>query len=328
MKAIFCNRYGLPTRFDLTEVEMPSPGENDVLVEVHASSVNTNNLLMIKGTPKFVRLMVGSPFKPKYPIPGGDFAGRIVKVGKNVTQFKTGDEVFGNNADNGFGSYAEYVGVSPQTLAKKPVSVSFEEAAGVPEAALVALQGLRDHGNITKGQNVLIYGASGGIGSFAVQIAKYYGAEVTGVCSSKNIKLVRSIGADHVIDYTREDYTENGLQYDCIFAIAFRNISDHLRTLKPDGVYVSTGGPSLKRVFQDMILGSGQKKKVAGGWSATINQKDLAFISELIDSGNIRPIIDRCYPLSEAAEALRYYGIGHPRGKVIITVKKTGEQTS
>jgi NADPH:quinone reductase-like Zn-dependent oxidoreductase len=250
-------------------------------------------------------------------------AGRVAAVGASVTLFQTGDEVFGDSSLAGFGAFAEYVCVPENALALKPANLTFEEAAAVPQAALVALQGLRDKGRIQKGQRVLVYGASGGIGTFAVQIAKYFGAEVTGVCSTRNLDMVRAIGADHVIDYTEEDFTTSGRYYDLIFAIAYRSIFDFKRSLSPQGIYVSAGAPSLKRIFQDMVLAplisKDEGKKLVGGW-CLIPNKDLAFMKELIEAGKIRPVIDRRYPLDDAARAFRYFGEGHSRGKVVITV--------
>jgi NADPH:quinone reductase-like Zn-dependent oxidoreductase len=276
----------------------------------------------VTGEPFAGRLMGMGLLKPKQKIPGGDIAGRVEAVGRNVKQFQPGDEVFGD-LSLGRGGYAEYVCAPKNALALKPANISFAEAAAVPEAALVALQALRDKGQIQPGQKVLICGASGGIGTFAVQLAKYFGAEVTGVCSTRNLDMVRSLGADHVIDYTKEDFTKNGQQYDLIVATAgYRSIFDYKRALSPKGIYVATGG-SMAQVFQALLLGplvsmTGSKK--LGSMMVKPN-KDLAFMKELIEAGKVKPVIDRCYPLSEAAEALRYYGEGHARGKVVITVE-------
>ena len=320
MKAIIQTKYGSFDAFELKEVKKPIPGDNEVLVEVHASSVNFNNLAFMRGKPFMVRMMGGGLLKPKNRIPGGDIAGRVCGVGKNAKQFQTGDEVFGDICDCGFGAYAEYVSVSEDLLARKPSNISFEEAAAVPQAALVALQGLRNEGQIRSGQTVLIAGASGGNGSFAVQIAKHYGTEVTG---TGNAEMVRSIGADHVIDYTREDFSRNGKCYDLILATAgYRSIFDYKRALSPDGVYVMAGG-SMAQVFQAMLIGPSISKsggKKLGNVMHRPSQKDLVFMKELIEAGKVKPVIDRCYPLSKAAEALRYYGEGHAKGKVIITV--------
>ena len=322
MKAIVCTRYGLPD-LRLEEVEKPVPRDNEVLVAVHASSITVHNLGLVSGKPFFIRLMGNGLLRPKIKIPGSDIAGQVEAVGRNVKQFKPGDEVFGDSTTYRFGAFAEYVSVPENALALKPSSISFEEAAAVPQAGLVALQGLRDKGQIKAGQKVLINGASGGVGTFAVQIAKYFGAEVTGVCSTRNLDMVRSLGADHVIDYTKDDFTKSGQRYDLIFATAYRSIFDYKRVLSPQGVYVSTGGPGMARIFQDMLLGPliSRKagKKMVGGW-VLIPNKDLAFMNDLIEAGKVKPVIDRRYLLSEAAEAFRYFGEGHARGKVVIAV--------
>jgi NADPH:quinone reductase-like Zn-dependent oxidoreductase len=320
MKAIVCRKYGL---LELEEVEEPLPKDNEVLVEVHASSVTVHNLGLVRGKPFLVRLMGTGLLKPKIRTPGSDFAGRVKSVGKNVKQFKTGDDVYGDSTPCGFGAFAEYLSVPEDVLSLKPVNISFEEAAAVPQAALVALQGLREKGQIKAGQKVLINGASGGIGTFAVQIAKYFGAEVTGVCSSRNLDMVRSLGADHVIDYTREDFTKSEQSYDLIFATAYRSILDCMRALSAQGTYVSTGGPSMARILQEMLLGPlisrRGGKKVVAGW-VLIPNKGLAFMKEIIEGGKVKPVIDRRYSLSQAAEAFRYFGEGHARGKVVVTV--------
>ena len=321
MKAIVCTKYGPPDVLKLEEVEKPTPGDDEVLVEVRAASVTYSILMLVKGEPFVGRLMGLGLTKPKLKIPGADIAGRVVAVGAKVRNFKTGDDVYGDLSNCGRGGFAEYVCAPENALALKPVNISFEEAAAVPEAALVALQALRDSGQIQAGQKVLVYGASGGIGTFAVQIAKYFGAEVTGVCSTRNIELVRSLGADHVVDYTKEDFTQNGSSYDLIVATAgYRPIFDYKRALSPGGIYVSTGG-AMAQTFQALLLGPlisiGGDKKL-GAMLVKPNQ-DLDFMKELIEAGKVKPVIDRCYPLSETAEALRYYGEGHARGKVVIT---------
>jgi NADPH:quinone reductase-like Zn-dependent oxidoreductase len=323
MKAIVCTKYGPPDVLRLEEVEKPIPGDDEVLVEVHAASVTYSSLMLIRGEPFVGRVMGLGLLRPKHKIPGGDLAGRVVAVGANVKQFQPGDEVYGDLSDCGRGAFAEYVAAPENALALKPANISFEEAAAVPEAALVALQALRDHGQIQPGQKVLINGASGGIGTFAVQLAKYFGAEVTGVCSTRNVDLVRSLGADHVIDYTKEDFTESGQGYDLILAAAgYRSIFDYRRALSPKGIYVSTGG-AMAQTFQALLLGplismTGDKKL---GAMLVKPNKDLAFMREIIEAGKVKPVIDSCYPLSQAAEALRYYADGHSRGKVVITVE-------
>ena len=323
MKAIVNERYGSPDVLQLKEIDKPTPKDDEVLVKIHAASVNYNTLLFVKGEPFVGRLFTGL-LKPKIKTPGNDIAGQVEAVGKNVKQFQPGDEVFGDISESGFGAFAEYVSVPEKALVLKPANISFEEAAAVPEAALVALQALRDSGQIQAGKKVLIYGASGGIGTFAVQIAKYFGAEVTGVCSTRNLDMVRSIGADHVIDYTQEDFTKNEQRYDLIVATAgHRSIFDYKRALSPGGIYVVTGG-SMSQIFQGMLLGpwiSMIGKKKLGSLTVKPNN-DLDFIKELIESGKIKPVIDRTYPLNEAAEALKYYGEGHARGKVVITMEQ------
>jgi NADPH:quinone reductase-like Zn-dependent oxidoreductase len=322
MKAIVCTEYGPPDVLKLEEVHKPTPGEDEVLVKVQAASVTYSTLMMIKGEPFVGRLMGQGLLKPKLNIPGADIAGRVEAVGANVKQFQPGDEVYGDLSRCGKGGYAEYVCAPEKAFAPKPANLSFAEAAAVPEAGLVALQAVRDKGQIKAGQKVLIYGASGGIGTFAVQIARYFGAEVTGVCSTRNLEMVRSIGADHVIDYTKEDFTQNGQQYDLIVATAgYRSIFDYKRALRHDGIYVSTGG-TMAQTFQALLLGpfvsmSGGKKL---GAMLVVPNKDLAFMTDLIEAGNVKPVIDRCYPLSEAVEAMRYYEKGHARGKVVITM--------
>ncbi len=317
-------KYGPPEVLELREVERPDHGDNEVLVRVYATSVVYSDLAFVRGKPFLVRLMGSGPLKPKHKILGADIAGRVEAVGRNVKQFQPGDEVFGDLSRYGWGGFAEYVCAPENALALKPANFSFEEAAAVPQAAVVALQGLRDKGQIQPGQKVLINGASGGIGTFAVQIAKSFGAEVTGVCSTRNLDMVRSIGADQVIDYTKEDFTKNGQRYDLILAVAgYRSIFDYKRALSPKGIYVVTGG-SMAQIFQPMLIGpwitaTGSKRMV--NLSVRPNQEDLVFMKELIETGKVKPVIDRRYPLSEVAEALRYYGEGHARGKVVITVE-------
>ena len=323
MKAIVFTKYGSLDALKLDEVPKPIPGDDQVLVQVHASSVNFANLAHVRGEPFISRLFSGLR-EPKNKIPGGDIAGRVEAVGRNVTQFQPGDEVYGDLADCGFGAFAEYVAASESSIALKPANMTFEQAAAVPQAGIVALQGLRDQGQIRPGQKVLIAGASGGNGTFAVQVAKSFGAKVTGVCSTRNVDLVRSLGADHVIDYTQEDFTKSGQRYDLILSLAgYRSVFDYKRALSPQGIYVSGGG-SLAQVYQGMLLGplismAGTKKLTF--LYAKQDQQDLVFLKELIEAGKVRSVIDRRYPLSEAAEALRYYGTGRSQGKVVITVK-------
>jgi len=326
MKAMVCTKYGSPDVLQLKEVDKPIPSEDEALVKVHAASVNYGDWALLRGKPFFLRPMVGllKP-KSKFRIMGADVAGRVEAVGRNVKQFQPGDEVFG---ESGFGAFAEYLCVTEEKLVRKPANISFEEAAAVPQAAVVALQGLRNKGQLQPGQKVLINGASGGIGTFAVQIGKSFGAEVTGVCSTRNLDMVRSIGADHVIDYTQEDFTQNGQRYDLILAAGgYRSIFDYKRALIAKGIYVSTGG-SMAQTFQAGLLGpwismTGTKKM--GAMLVRPNQKDLVLMKELLEAGKVVPVIDRRYPLSEVAEALRYYGQGHSRGKVVITVEHSNQ---
>jgi len=268
--------------------------------------------------------MAGGLLKPKNTILGADIAGRVETVGKNVRPFQPGDDVFGDISGCGRGGFAEYVSVPENALVLKPANLTFEQAAAVPMAAVTALQGLRDKGRIQSGQKVLINGASGGVGTFAVQIAKSFGTQVTAVCSTRNLGMVSSIGADHVIDYTTEDFTQNGQQYDLILAAnGYHSLSDYKSALRPNGIYVCTGG-SLTQIFQSLLVGpfismTGSKKM--GNSAANPNQKALAFMKELLGAGKIVPVIDRRYPLSEVPEALWYLGEGHAQGKVVITVE-------
>ncbi|MET0785190.1 MAG: NAD(P)-dependent alcohol dehydrogenase [Paenisporosarcina sp.] len=322
MKAIFSNTYGSPDVLELKEVEKPIPGDNQVLVKIHAASMNYGNVVLLRGEPFLARFAFGL-LKPKYTIPGGDIAGRVEAVGKDVKQFKPGDDVFGDLSGCGWGSFAEYVAVPENALVLKPVNLSFEEAAAVPMAGVTALQGLRDKGKIQSGQKVLINGASGGVGTFAVQIAKSFGAEVTGVCSTRNIDILRSIGADHAIDYTKEDFTQNQQSYDLILAVnGYQPISAYKRALSPNGTYVMVGGAGAQ-LTQAMIQGpfismTGTKKM--GSMLQRSNQKDLIYMKELLETGKIKPVIDKSYKLSEVPEAFRYFEQGHAQGKVIITV--------
>lgn len=326
MKAMMFNRYGSLDGLQLREIEKPVPAEDQVLVSVAATSVNYSTMLMITGKVLIARMMLGGLFKPKYTIPGNDVAGWVEAVGANVTRFKPGDQVFGDTSEAGFGTFAEYAVVSETALTHKPDGVSFEDAAAAPEAALVALQGLRDLGRIEPGNKVLIVGASGGIGTFAVQLAKHFGAEVTAVCSTRNLDLVRALGADHAIDYTQTDFTRGGQKYDLILAtLGYRPIADYRRMLTPQGRYVSTGG-DLKQVFEALLLGPMLSRSDGKKFNAlTVKpNKDLELIGSLLESGAIRSVIDRCYPLTEAAEALRCYSTGRARGKVIISIAPQG----
>ncbi len=327
MEAVVFTKYGPPDVLRLTEVEQPVPGENEVLVSVHASSVNAADWHTLRADPWFIRLMGGGFFKPKSQILGFDIAGQVEAVGSKVKQFQTGDEVFGAC---GMGGFAEYACADENALALKPGGMTFEDAAAVPVAAITALQGLRDKGQIQSGQSVLINGASGGVGTFAVQIAKSFGADVTGVCSTKNLEMVRQIGADRVIDYTQEDLTRNDQRYDLILAVnGYHPISDYRRALNPRGTYIVAGG-TMPQFFQAMLLGpwismTGSRKMGTMG-IAKPNKADLDFLRELVEAEKVVPVIDRSYPLSEVAEAIRYLEEEHASGKIVITVAH-GSQT-
>jgi len=329
MKAIICPKYGSPDVLQLREMVKPVPQEDEVLIQIHAASLNSRDWRMMRANPFFIRLMPGAFFRPKNKILGADVAGRVEAVGRNIRQFNSGDNVFGYlPSATGRGTFAEYVCVKENLIALKPVNLTFEQAAAVPEAAMTALQGLRDKGNIQPGQKVLIYGASGGVGTFAVQIAKAFGAEVTAVGSTRNVEMARSLGADHVIDYTREDFTRKGQRYDLILAVnGFHPISDYLSALKSEGIYVVTGG-SMPQLFQATLQGQQTSKagyKKTHVVSLVQNQKDLIFLKELLESGKIVPIIDRCYPLSKIADAFWYFEKEHTKGQVVIMVQENGK---
>jgi NADPH:quinone reductase-like Zn-dependent oxidoreductase len=323
VKAIICTKYGPPEVLQLAEVEKPVPKDNEVLIKVYAASVNAYDGHFLTGTPFPLRIMSGL-FKPKNAILGVDIAGQVEGFGRMVKQFQPGDVVFGDICECGCGGFAEYVCAREDALVLKPAGTSFEDAAAVPMAAVTALRALRDNGQIQPGQKVLINGASGGVGTFAVQIAKSFGAEVTAVCSTGNVEMARSIGADHVIDYTQEDFTENGQCYDLILAAnGYHPIWDYKRALSSRGIYVMTGG-SMAQIIQAAFLGPWLSKrggKKMGNMTSRPDQKDLAFMKELLETGKVKPVIDRRYPLSEVAEALRYLEEGHAKGKIVITVE-------
>src|SRR5437667_12628064 len=326
MKAIVNTHYGSPDVLQLKEVEKPAPSDHEVLVKVLAASAAAGDWHLLRAQPFLMRFTYGL-LKPKHQILGAAFAGRVEAVGRNVTQFQPGDEVFGDLSACGFGAFAEYVSVPENALALKPTRLTFEEAATVPVSAVTALQGLRDKGHIQPGQKVLINGASGGVGTFAVQIAKAFGTEVTAVCSTRNVDMVRSIGADHVIDYTQEDFTQNGQQYNLIFdAVGNRSVSDCKRALSPNGICAVAGFTTLSHLFQVLVLGSWVSrtgsKKIGLMKTANPNKKDLLFIKELLEAGKVVPVIDRTYPLSEVPEAIRYLEEGHAKVKVVITVQQ------
>jgi len=321
MQAIVYEEYGSPDVLEVKDVAKPTPKDDEVLIKVHAASVNAADLHLLRADPFLVRLSSGL-LKPKNKILGADIAGRVEAVGSNVKQFKPGDEVFGDISGCGWGGFAEYVCARENALVLKPANITFEQAAAVPMAAVTALQGLRNKGQIQSGQKVLINGASGGVGTFAVQIAKSFGAEVTGVCSTGKMDMVRSIGADQVIDYTQEDFTQNGHRYDLILAAnGYHSISDYKRVLTPKGIYVMSGGAEAQ-LFQAMLQGpwismTGNQKM--GNLLAKPNNADLAFVKDLLEAGKVVPVIDKRYPLTEVPEALRYLEEGHALGKVVIT---------
>jgi NADPH:quinone reductase-like Zn-dependent oxidoreductase len=325
MKAIVYRCYGAPDVLKLENIEKPAPTATQVLVKVRAASVNPYDWHFMRGKPYFMRLDsgIGAPKETRF---GVDYAGTVEAVGPDVTTFKPGDEVFGART----GAFAEYVIVREERMVvPKPGNVSFEQAASIGIAGTTALQALRDRGKLQAGQRVLINGASGGVGTFAVQIAKAMGAEVTGVCSTRNVDMVRSLGADRVIDYTKEDYTQGGEQYDLIVdMVGSRSLLDNKRVLKPDGIFVIVGGPKggdflgpMTTVIKASLMSPFVSQDM-GMMLADSSKQDLAFIADLIHTGKVTPVIDRHYPLSEAAAAVAYVEEGHARGKVIIDVEQ------
>ena len=322
MKAYIYTEYGGPEVLQLVEVEKPTPKEDEVLVKVQAVSINIGDWYMLSGKPFLVRLMGMGVRKPKNQIIGNDVAGRVVAVGRKVKGFQPGDEVYG---ESGFGAFAEYATLNENNVALKPANLTFEEAAAVPVAAATALLGVRDSGQVQPGQKVLINGASGGVGTYAVQIAKAYGTEVTAVVSTSKMDMVRSIGADHAVDYTREDFTKNGAKYDVIFGVnGHRSLSEYKQALAPDGVYVCIGG-TMKQIFESMLLGPlmslNSRQKIMNMGVANATKQELSALNELIEAGKVVPVIDRCYPITEIAEAFRYVGKGHARGKVVLSME-------
>jgi NADPH:quinone reductase-like Zn-dependent oxidoreductase len=321
MQAVIYEQYGSPDVLKLARVEKPIPKENEVLIKVHAVSVNGSDVEGLSGKPLYARF--GGVLKPRKKILGSDIAGRVEEVGVKIRHFRPGDEVFGELM--GYkGGFAEYACTPEKALAHKPPGMTFEEAAAIPQGAVIALQGIRDKGHVQPGQKVLINGAGGSAGTFAVQLAKYYGAEVTGVDNTGKLEFLRSLGADHVIDYTREDFTKTGKQYDLILDIfARRPASAYLRALKPNGIYFFTGG-STALLFQILLLGPWIKRTTGKHLRLLAvhqNRGDLVFISELFAAGKIVPVIDRRYPLIGVPEALRYVGEGRAKGKVVITLE-------
>jgi NADPH:quinone reductase-like Zn-dependent oxidoreductase len=318
MKAIIYEKYGTPDVLHLREVAKPTPNDDQILIKVAAASVNALDWHMLTADIFLVRLGGGGFLKPARPILGADVAGTVEAVGKNITLFKPGDEVYGGI---GRGGFAEYALGKEKQLVHKPANLTFEQAAAVPVAGLTALQGLRDVGKIQAGQDVLINGAAGGVGTFAIQVAKNYGAKVTAVCSARNQEQALRLGADQVIDYAKENFTQSGKQYDLIFAVnGYHSLADYKKALKPQGIYVTAGGKT-KQIFDSLLFGKWMSEKngrTLTKVSANISRQDLLTISEMLASGKIVPVIDKTYPLSETAEALRYLGAGHARAKLII----------
>ncbi len=319
MKAIVYERYGSPEVLQLKEMPMPVPADDEVLIRIHATSVNRSDWEGLIGKPLYAR--IGGLRKPRRQILGSDIAGRVVTAGKNHRAFQPGDEVFGDILEH-MGGFAEYVCVRGRVMAKKPTGLSFEQAAAIPQAGVVALQGIRNKGQVQPGQKVLINGAGGG-GTFAVQLAKYYGAEVTAVDNTGKLEFLRSLGADHVVDYTREDFTRAGKQYDLILdLVAYKSVFSLPRALKPHGAYYFVGG-SVARLFQILLIGpwlgrnAGKKIRLL---AVQPNTRDLLSIAELCEAGKILPVIDRRFALSEVPRALQYLGEGHTRGKVVIVM--------
>jgi NADPH:quinone reductase-like Zn-dependent oxidoreductase len=322
MKAAIYTRYGPPDVVQITDVEKPVPKDNEVLIKVRAASVNPYDWHFMRGTPYGVRVIAGLR-KPKVARLGADVAGQVEAIGSNITQFKPGDQVFGICK----GAFAEYVCAPESAFVMKPENVTFEQAACVPIAGFTALQGLRNKGRVQPGQTVLINGASGGVGTFAVQIAKSFGVDVTGVCSTRNVDMVRSIGADRVIDYMQEDFTSSGQRYDVFFdCIGQHSLSACRSVLNPKGIYVGAGGPSdrwmigpIAHMIKSLAMSALGSQKLVG-LLAKANKEDLIILRELIQSGQVKPVIDRRYTLRELPEAIRYLEEGHARGKVVITV--------
>jgi NADPH:quinone reductase-like Zn-dependent oxidoreductase len=320
MKAIVYRNYGPPDVLKYEEIETPAAKDNEVLIRVRAASLNPVDWHFMRGTPYIGRIMMGLR-KPKFTSLGFDVSGTVEAVGRDVTQFKSGDQVFGGCR----GAFAQYVSTTESSLVAKPDNVTFEQAASAPVASLTALQGIRDKGHMKAGQTVLINGASGGVGTFAVQIGKAFGAQVTGVCSTKNVDLVRSIGADEVIDYTQEDFTKRKERYDIIFdCVGNHSLLACRRVLNPKGTYLIIGGPdgrwigALARPINALVLSPFVSQKMFM-FLTKRNQQDLIIVRDLMEDGKVKPVIDKCYSLSEVAEAIRYLEQGHARGKVVVT---------
>ncbi len=320
MKAIIRNTYGSADVLQLVELEKPAPAVDQVLIKVHAASINMADRYLMHGKPLMARIMTGGLLRPKSNRLGADVAGEVVEVGRDVRGFQPGDAVYADLAACGFGGFSEYVAVPEKYLARKPANLSFEQAAAVPMAAVTALQAIRDKARVKAGDKVLVYGASGGVGTFAVQMLKALGAEVTAVVSTRNVAAARSLGADHVIDYTREEFARDGRRYDVIIAAnGNRSLADYRRALARGGVLVVTGG-SMGQIFRAMLPRPARDGKRTTALSAQPSGADLAAVTELIEAGRVMPVIDACYPLAEIAAAMGYLETEHPRGKVVLTV--------
>jgi NADPH:quinone reductase-like Zn-dependent oxidoreductase len=327
VQAMTYQAYGAPDVLQLTTVARPVPGPGEVLVQVQAASLNQADLYLLRGEPLPLRLSSGLR-RPKRPTLGADIAGRVVTVGSGVIQFQPGDAVYGDLSACGLGGFAEYVCARAEALAPKPSSLSFAQAAAVPMAAVTALQGLRATGPVAAGERVLIHGASGGVGTFAIQLAKAMGAHVTAVCSTRNVEQARTLGAEHVIDYTQEDFTRDDRRYDLILVVnGRRSLAEYRRALSPRGRLVVAGG-DVGTIMRATLLGS----VVSLAHSITVRslvgrpgRDALLFVGQLLDSGVIVPVIDRCYPLGELPEAIRYLATGHARGKIVITMEQAGQ---
>ena len=322
MQAMTHTRYGSPDVLHLADVPTPTPKADEVLVQVHAAGVNPADWHLLHGQPFMVRFSSGLR-RPKHPIPGADMAGVVAAVGKDVTRFRPGDAVFGDLSNVGRGAFAEYAAVPADALAAMPSGLTFAQAAAVPMAAVTALQGLRDHGQIQSGQQVLINGASGGVGTFAVQIAKAYGATVTGVASTRKLEMVRALGADLVVDYTQEDFTRSDRRYDLIFdTVANHSVDAYRAVLTPSGRFVTTG-------FLPALALPGPLRSTGGhtmvNMMARPNAADLVFLAKWLETGQVTPVLDRTFPLADLADALRYVGEGHAKGKVVIEI--AGEES-
>ena len=323
MKAVVYTKYGTPSELHLQEVEKPTPKENEVLVKIYTASVNSWDWDLLKGKPFLVRV-IGGLFKPRHKILGADIAGKVEAVGNSVKEFKPGDEVFGDIAGSGFGGFAEYVAVPEKLLAKKSPAMSFEQSASLPQAGLLALQGLRYKGTIKKGDEILINGAGGGVGTIGLQYAKLLGAVVTCVDKPEKFQLLQSLGADYCIDFTKENYTRNGKQYDRILdVIAHRSVADYKRALKPGGIFAmiggSMGGLLLQFIFIWPILSKFSNKKLGlMGYRPT--RKDLEYLNQLVEEGHLIPVIDKCYALEEVPAAFQYFSTGNIQGKIVVKI--------